>query len=699
MSYSTAKGVLSTRTKQHPEGTLAELREQFRKPRVLDTTASQYHGASKRERGDIKKGLDYFVGGALKGRRHDDNVVSRTLITLDIEARDGQAQPPSPQDTFDTLEGLGAEGWVYTSLSHTPAAPRYRVVLPLGDPLEGDDCTAPVLEATTKVAAKKLHLGPWCTAESSVLSQPMYLPAKLKDGVFWEAYSSGKQWRMHRPDGVAEGSAKTDALDAIEAPGDPVLQALRDAGRYIGAAPRHPGMHYIRCPWDADHSTENDSKTVYYEAHHDGNPRPACKCMSTSHDELTHTKLVQWLRDEGHLSAEAVPEVLDDPDTFWASTTIGTFLDTDPTPLEFAVDMLCPLGKVAVLAGPGGVSKSSLALRLLLAASTGSEFGPFRVAAPLRCLYLSYEDDAQTFHLRLRAMYDAPEESPDGLLYDMGLVRRNLHIRAVANEALRWLLVAKEGKWGTPEATERVGWLAALLRANGVRLLVVDPVAYTHHLEESSPPEMAMFMQVMGRLAAEAGCAVLLLHHMQKAAQWASIDDVNAGSLRGASSISDNARSVAVLVSISQKDAALYGLPATHDTVSRFALLKHVKHNYSASLGTHVFERRGALLVPCPEITRLGTAEVQAAKEAERAEAQDRVDMVLSAKLLRLLLAEPGKNTNMVKLDMGHGNGKNAKLLRVCAREGWIEAEPGPNRMQCWSVTKEGAQWLRGQPK
>lgn len=701
MSYSTAKGVLSTRTKQHPGGTLADLREQFRKPRVLDTTASHYHGASKRERGDIKKGLDYFVGGALKGRRHDENVVSRTLITLDIEAREGQAQPPSPQDTFDTLEALGAEGWVYTSLSHTPAAPRYRVVLPLGEPLEGDDCTAPVLEATTKAAAKKLGLGPWCTAESSVLSQPMYLPAKLKDGVFWEDYSTGKGWRMQRPDGVAEGSSKPDPLDAIEGPRDPVLQALRDAGHYIGAAPRHPGMHYIRCPWADSHSTENDSKTVYYEAHHDGNPRPACKCMSTSHEELTYPKLVQWLRDEGHLPADAAPEVLDDYEAFDTRARVAQYLQNTPEDREWAWDKFAPVGKVTVLAGPGGVSKSMLMLHLLVYGALGLPFADIKPSGPLRGIYVSYEDDTLELHKRVHGLADALRDADDGLgdlLYDVhGAIDKNLRMFAADEQAVSWLLMRRADMRSTPERTARVDWLVGYLRHARLKVLVLDPVVYTHTLEESSPGDMAAFMQTLTHVAKQAQVAVVVLHHMHKTAQWASLDEINQGSLRGASSFADNSRSVAVMVTLPAKDAPAFGMTA--EQAQKVAVLKHVKHNYSASLGYRVFRREGPLLVHLDNVERLSPAEAAQVRQQQKEADEQRINLQDALVVLPWLLGEPGATSNMVGLGCHLRPQRRKAVLEACLANGFVDMEPGPNKSQCWSVTPEGAEWLAAQKR
>lgn len=695
IEYARGKGVTNTRTKS---ATAATAEEMMCDPVEVPVAATAYARMKKRERGEVKQGLPYFVGGSLRGKRHDDNVSSRTLLTLDIEAQEGQEQPPPPQDVFDALESLGAEGWVYTSISHQPDTPRYRVVLPLLELLEGDSLRTDTLKATTQAAAKKLGLLPWCTPESWVLSQPMYLPACLKGGVFWQKATTGKRWRT-----VTKTSAERELADIPDAPLDPVLAALQRAGLYLREDPGHKGKHYITCPLADQHGAENETQTVYYEAHHDGNPRPAVKCFDTEPDEdgkphLTYRILVNWLREAGHLRKTDengdTATALEDQAEFWASTSIEHMLENEPRPLEFVFEKFLPVGRLAVLGGPGGVSKSALALRLLLAASTGGEFGPFKADKAMRCMYLSYEDDAQTFHIRLRAMYDALNDSADGLLYDMDLVRENLRIRAVADDAARWVLMRKQSHNGTPEATERMQWLADLLRDNRVRLLVIDPVAYVHLLEENDAGEMKSLQQALNGIAQYAQCAILALHHMQKAALWASIDDINQGSLRGASSIADNARSVGVLVSMPQKDAPNFGLPASHDTVSRYAVFKHVKHNFSGSLGVHVFERRGPLLVPT-DLRPLAPEERQQLKE-ERADAKRERKMDSKKMgLLEWLAERPGRSAAQIEKEFFRGAKDRHGVRVACIAEGLIDApDPAPGKARQHTVTARGVEYL-----
>ena len=707
--YVWARGVLNTRvTPSEDSASLADLREHFREPVTLLMQAEEYHASSKRVRGDIKKALPYFVGGVVEGKRHDTNVRARTMLTLDIEAGVTQEeQPPPPQDAFDALEALGAEGWVYTSLSHTADAPRYRVVLPLGQHLEGGDLTLETLRASTLNAARKLGIEEWCTPESWVLSQPMYLPAKLRGGKFWEGYTAGKAWKPIRkstPADIPEGRVVADIPDAKY---DPVLVGLQRAGLYLHEDKGHPGKHYITCPYHADHGAVNDTQTVYYEAHHDGNPRPAVKCFDTEPDEhgkphLTYRGLVNWLRDAGHITSHEEDDntstAMDEYDVFLEKASIGQYLDDVPVPREFAWAKFAPVGKVTVLAGPGGVSKSMLMLHLLAYGAMGMSWGGFTVQGPLRGMYVSYEDDKQELHKRVHGLAQAMREADDGvadMLYDVkGQLQKNLLLYAADDEAMRWLLMTKPDQRGAPERTARVEWLVGFVRHARMKVLVLDPVVYTHTLEENNSQEMSSYMQMLTYIAKAGDCAVVVLHHMAKTAQWATLEDIHQGSIRGASAFADNSRSVGVMVGLPTKDAPRYGIPP--EEVGKYAVFKHAKHNYSASMGVSLFERRGALLVPRVDMVPLTPAE--AADIAEQQKHRQK-SATLEAKafiVLGWLIEQDGEpvSGNLIRNGTGIRYTLFKEVLKYCEENDWVATEQGLNRSQLYKLSKTGLKWV-----
>lgn len=701
-SYVTAGGVANTRVRVAEEGDLASLAST--QPVQLDVTSIEYHNADKKTRTAIKKQLPYFVGGVIDGKRDDHNVTARTLITLDIERHEKQdTEPPQPRDVVEKLQELGAEGWVYTSLSHTPKSPRYRVVLPLGKSLDVTDLEQAqlTLKATTISAAEKLDLGEWCTPESYVLSQAMYLPAKLKGGKFFSEVTEGKAWGIKQ----AKSKEKGAPADIPDERPDHILQAIKAAGLYLNENPKHKGMHFIQCPFLDEHEAENETQTVYYEAHYDGNPRPAVKCFDTApdhgHYHLTFKTLVRWLKDNGHLTQEQqdAAGVLDDYDTFDAKADVKRLLSDTHAPREWAIDRFAPTGKVTVLAGPGGVSKSMLMLHVLVHASLGRDWGGFSMDEPLRSLYVSYEDDTLELAKRVTALAEGLRAEDSGiadLLYDVdGSIRKHMRVFAADDEASAWLLLTKPDRFGQPERSERVEWLVGYIKERSIKMLVLDPAVYTHQLEENNIADMATYMQTLTYIAKQAQCAVVVLHHVNKQTGWLTLNDVNQSSLRGASSFADNARSVAMVVNMPFKDAELFGI--AEENVPNYMVFKHVKHNYSASMGQLVFERKGGSLVPRPDIKKLDTVELAEARDNIRAQEASRRVEAWVERVLRVLADHDGPvSTNQIALELNVTAKNRIKpVLEHCEMQDWIEVEDGPNRSKLHALTKLGRSYLR----
>lgn len=655
-SYALTGGVLNTRPRQSSlTATLLSLAEQFAEPIPLDTLASAYHQLDKRARNAIKMRLPYFVGGTLDGKRDDKNVTTRTLLTLDVEQGSQETPPPPLASVVKKLRDAGQAAWVYTSISHTAEAPRYRVVLPLDTPITGDSATMQsALEATTRDAADKLALTPWAQPESWVLSQPMFLPAKLVGAHFTQRLVEGDAWPVTRgrrstptqPVTPPKPRAGTQTpADIPDAPTDSTLAALQRAGLYLST--KRPGMHFIRCPHHDKHDNENDTQTVYFEPHFDGHPRASVRCFDTAPDadvgggpHLTYQGLVKHLRKSGAMAREDAPEVLDGYDAFDLASDTGLMLDAPLVPQEWAIEQFAPIGRVTVLGGPGGQGKSLAMLHTLIHLACGQSFGLFRTKGmqPLRSLYVSYEDGTGQLQQRVGAITRHLAERDGGML-DLvedvtRQIRDNLRTYAADDDASAWLLLTKPGAFEPPQATPRVAWLTEYLRTRAIRCLVLDPVVFTHQLNENDIADMATYMQTLSGIAKAAQCAVVVIHHMSKTGGFGALEDINQNSLRGASSIADNSRSVMAGVNMPAPDCPKFGIDADHR--ASYFVLKHVKHNYSAPLPMQVFHNRDGLMTYRPDVHRLAPEVLKevSAKEKEMAE-----KAAMSVRVVNLLRA------------------------------------------------------------
>lgn len=638
-------GVLNKHmTPSSPEATLATLAGKHKKPLVVQHTVDAYHTLTKKQKNALKMGLPYFVGGVFDGPRDDAHVTARTLLTLDIEQpKPDNPQPPPPDAVAGNLVLLGGCGWVYTSIGHTVDRPRYRVVLPLGATVH----TTEELHASTLAAAKKLGIEAWCQAESWVLSQPMFLPAKLVDGTFLSSYVPGKYWKAVKESPTDPSKTKAGPADIPDhVLRDPIMLALRAAGLYIGPA-KDAGAHYIKCPFVDAHDNENSTQTMYMEANYNGYAFPSVKCFDTAPDvdgepHLTYASLVRWLKEHGHIddAVQAEVGVLENTEEMLAASSSSAFpLDEEPPKREWAVQDFAPIGLVTMLTGPGGQGKSMLLLQVAIHAATGQSFGAYKVRAPLKTLMLSYEDDRLELHRRTRPIAKNVTESAAGIVNDAEtLYAANFHAIAAGQDLTdSWILMKKTGSYTPPSETPRVQWIIDFLKRGNFRLLTIDPAVFTHTIEENSNGEVAAYMRMLTHIAREAHCAVIVVHHAGKSTMSASIDDLDQTAARGASAFADNARSVALCVGVHTRDALSYGLPAR----GRYMLVKHVKSNYAAPLPDMIFERctknGQAWLEYRPEYTRLDESQVEEIKIKQKADAEDTRTKTHAAKVYAYL--------------------------------------------------------------
>lgn len=140
----------------------------IRTPKVTKETFDEYQRKPKSQRDEIKD-VGGFVGGYLDaGLRRKANVRHRQLITLDADfAPTGEF----PQN-FDYLYAL------YSTHSHTPKKPRYRVIIPLDRPVEPDQ-----YEAIARKVAEIIGMD-YFDDTTYDIHRLMHWPSVSKDGEY-----------------------------------------------------------------------------------------------------------------------------------------------------------------------------------------------------------------------------------------------------------------------------------------------------------------------------------------------------------------------------------------------------------------------------------------------------------------------------------------------------------------------------------
>jgi putative DNA primase/helicase len=127
----------SRTAKNWPASTIwwSELLDRLKTPVRGTETLAEYLALSKAQQDELKD-VGGFVGGALKdNRRKAANVLSRDLVTLDLD----NLPVGSTGSVIQRLEGLGCAYAIYSTRKHEEGRPRLRILVPLNRPATADE--------------------------------------------------------------------------------------------------------------------------------------------------------------------------------------------------------------------------------------------------------------------------------------------------------------------------------------------------------------------------------------------------------------------------------------------------------------------------------------------------------------------------------------------------------------------------------
>ena len=122
----------------------------------------------------------YYVRGVCKGDRKNENMLSAWLGVVDADHGAGGGPCPPFDAAVDALERIDLEYCCYTSFSHLPEKPRYRILFPLSQSLKTAAAVATLYRALLNMLVDEgIRLRP--TQESGTFSQPWYPPRYQTD--------------------------------------------------------------------------------------------------------------------------------------------------------------------------------------------------------------------------------------------------------------------------------------------------------------------------------------------------------------------------------------------------------------------------------------------------------------------------------------------------------------------------------------
>lgn len=221
-------------------------------------------------------------------------------------------------------------------------------------------------------------------------------------------------------------------------------------------------------------------------------------------------------------------------------------------------------GSVSVLSGQGAGGKSSLVVAWTISGATGSALGDFRPSEPLIVVNYNTEDDEDEQHRR----------------YDAALMANSKKMHEIERRVIRCgpnnigTLFERDDK-GRLVATAALQQLAELITESGADVLICDPLAELHTEEENDNTAMRAVVAAFRSMAKRLNIAILILHHDRKGNS--SPGDMDR--MRGASAITGAVRVMLTLTTMSVEEAEKFGIPP--DMRRRHFRIDGAKSNYA----------------------------------------------------------------------------------------------------------------------
>ncbi len=201
----------------------------------------------------------------------------------------------------------------------------------------------------------------------------------------------------------------------------------------------------------------------------------------------------------------------------------------------------------AVLA-PGGVGKSAFIVSTTLAlASASPVLGKPIHGGPQSVWYWNLEDDLdeldRQFHAAAELHNITPRACGERLFVDSALDGAELCTATDENGDFRIIMPIVDAIIGQ-------------IKNRAIDVLIIDPFVSSHQVDENHNTKIDRVVKQWARVAKQANCSVVLVHHTRKLGG----QEVTAEHSRGASAMVNAARSTLVLNRMDQDDAEQFGI-------------------------------------------------------------------------------------------------------------------------------------------
>lgn len=476
------------------------------------------------------------------GLRHAANVKRVYGIEVDYDGEE-----ISPEEGQKRLQAAGLLALIYTSAGYTDGAPRWRVLLPLSEPVQPT-------ERARFVARANRALGGIASRESFTLSQSYYF-GKVRGAKYVVLESQGRcvdqavdLEPLFFTGGTADPKTGRDTRSNQE-----LLECFdRGEGRY-------EAMLKLTSRWAARGMAYDDIVAAMHELLDKGS--------SLNGDGIDlRTRVEPMAASAVRKYGGTVPEVIVGTGGVYQSASISAVATqaqpgsitakrwepipaTSIPPREWLYGFHYMRRMVSMTAGAGGGGKSSMTMVEAVSMAIGRDLLRGKWALPtgaLRVWVHNGEDPMDELQRRLVAICMEhgvePQEAANNLFLTSGRDTR--------------IIVAEELD-GTvmqiPAVREQV---VQQMKDERIDVMILDPFIATHAVNENNNPAMEKVMWEWRAVAEQANVAVEIVHHFRKGnGNEASSEDV-----RGASALLGACRSVRIASPMSQPEAERYAV-------------------------------------------------------------------------------------------------------------------------------------------
>lgn len=455
---------------------------------------------------------------------------------------DHDAGTMTPEDARDRLKHAGVDSFIYTTPSHTPDKPRWRVVAQFAAP------TRVHAEHTAAVERLNHLLDGGLKTESFTLSQSFYYGCVR--GVPYQTYRIKGRFIDTLTDLPRRGKSATVANGVVTPSEADDSELMR---RIVSGEELHPSMVALSARLAGRNYRPEDIASSLQ----------GLVLASQAEPERLAARLAEIPRIvESAMQKFSLPAMARGPHLTLvkpqpADTTLVDHLRAwapyDPAtvpPVAFYVDQLIETRRCVGLVAPGGTGKTTALLQLAIATALGGEWYDLKVERG-RFVLLSLDDLQEDLTGALEEVMRAMKLSSAQQFE----VRNRVRLFSLLELPIN-LSFAVETQGGTALETRlREDLQAALGNIPELRCVALDTLAQFAGGDTNSARVMTIATRAVSLLAVNLQCACIVPHHMTKAGARANEVDQYSGA--GSAAFGNNLRVILVMTRVSVEEMEL----------------------------------------------------------------------------------------------------------------------------------------------